>query len=231
MNYRNVWMSVNGPIPLDEDGRTYEIHHIDGNRSNNCISNLKCVSIKDHYNIHYEQGDYSACSLIQSRYNIDELGSFDIMSNMATQSNKKRLDEGTHNFTTESHRENNKHVQKKLFEDGVHHFCEGQSRRGQKSHSKKEQMWKELNENEFFELIKKYKLYVTKKLRSGVVSDTTLNSMIIQAINVRYELVERKTEFFLNLMRYHNVNETYLFTEQHVNYYQRRSRKRPTKCH
>lgn len=67
VNYRKIWENVNGPIPLDELGRTYEIHHIDGNRKNNELSNLQCVSIEEHYQIHYQQKDYAACNLISTK--------------------------------------------------------------------------------------------------------------------------------------------------------------------
>lgn len=40
--YRKIYENHFGPIPKDKDGRSYEIHHIDGNRKNNEISNLKC---------------------------------------------------------------------------------------------------------------------------------------------------------------------------------------------
>ena len=36
------------------------IHHIDGDRSNNDPSNLKAVTIQEHYDIHFSQGDYYA---------------------------------------------------------------------------------------------------------------------------------------------------------------------------
>jgi hypothetical protein len=52
MNYRKIWENHNGKIPVDERGVTYDIHHLDGNRKNNNISNLVCVSIDDHYKIH-----------------------------------------------------------------------------------------------------------------------------------------------------------------------------------
>lgn len=55
MNYRKIWEDVNGPIPTDEFGRSYEIHHKDGNRKNNCLSNLICVSLEEHYEIHSKQ--------------------------------------------------------------------------------------------------------------------------------------------------------------------------------
>jgi len=59
MSYRKIWENIYGPIP-----KGYEIHHIDGNRMNNDIENLRCVSIEEHYEIHYKQGDYLALSLI-----------------------------------------------------------------------------------------------------------------------------------------------------------------------
>ena len=52
MNYRKLWEQNYGPIPKDETGRTYDIHHIDGNRKNNSLDNLICLSIEDHYKIH-----------------------------------------------------------------------------------------------------------------------------------------------------------------------------------
>lgn len=55
MNYRKIWEQAYGPIPKDGDGRTYDIHHIDGNRKNNSIDNLICLTIEDHYKIHLKQ--------------------------------------------------------------------------------------------------------------------------------------------------------------------------------
>lgn len=55
--YRKIWEDAYGPIPKDDQGRSYEIHHIDGNRNNNELSNLMCVSIEDHIKIHTNQGD------------------------------------------------------------------------------------------------------------------------------------------------------------------------------
>ena len=67
MNYRTIWIKENGEIPVDENGRSYEIHHIDGNRNNNSIENLICISIEEHFKIHYDQGDYWAAYLIATR--------------------------------------------------------------------------------------------------------------------------------------------------------------------
>lgn len=65
MSYRSIWESYYGPIP-----EHFDIHHIDGNRGNNDISNLKCVSLQEHYNIHYSQCDWMACIAIAMRMKI-----------------------------------------------------------------------------------------------------------------------------------------------------------------
>lgn len=62
-----MWEKTIGPIPKDEHGRTYDIHHIDGNRNNDDISNLRVVSIQEHYDIHYKQKDYGCCWAISLR--------------------------------------------------------------------------------------------------------------------------------------------------------------------
>lgn len=72
MNYREIWKSHFGEIPKDSDGRTYEIHHIDGDNTNNVIDNLKCLSIKEHYDLHYSQGDYLACLIMTERMQISQ---------------------------------------------------------------------------------------------------------------------------------------------------------------
>ena len=64
MNYRKIWERVNGPIPKDEHGISYDIHHIDGNRSNNSIENLKCVSVQEHFDIHHKQGDWEPAFIL-----------------------------------------------------------------------------------------------------------------------------------------------------------------------
>lgn len=74
MNYRKIWEKENGPIPVDGEGRTYEIHHIDGNKRNNSIQNLQCISIEEHFHIHYSQGDYEAANMIADRMGRDFRG-------------------------------------------------------------------------------------------------------------------------------------------------------------
>lgn len=68
--YRKIYEQHFGTIPIDEHGRTYEIHHIDGDHYNNDPNNLKAVTIQEHYNIHYNQGDGHACFKIAQRMNL-----------------------------------------------------------------------------------------------------------------------------------------------------------------
>jgi hypothetical protein len=60
-NYRKIYESHVGPIPKDSQGRSYHIHHIDGNHHNNSLNNLQAVSIEEHYQIHFDNGDWGAC--------------------------------------------------------------------------------------------------------------------------------------------------------------------------
>jgi len=72
MNYRKIWEEAYGPIPFDEKGRRCEIHHIDGNKFNNSLTNLKCVTIEEHLKIHKEQKDYQAAWRIANRMNLSK---------------------------------------------------------------------------------------------------------------------------------------------------------------
>lgn len=47
--HRDVWEFYNGPIP---DG--YHIHHLDGDVTNNDISNLVCISAAEHFRLHQD---------------------------------------------------------------------------------------------------------------------------------------------------------------------------------
>ena len=66
-SYRKIYEQHYGRIPKDSDGRRYEVHHIDGNHKNDSPENLKAVSIQEHYDIHYTQGDWGACQAIAIR--------------------------------------------------------------------------------------------------------------------------------------------------------------------
>lgn len=103
VNYRKIYESYYGSIPIDSLGRTYEIHHIDGNHFNNEISNLKAVTILEHYEIHRSQGDYAAALAIARR--MDQPPDSEQLSKIASESNKQRLETGTHHWKTKQHSE------------------------------------------------------------------------------------------------------------------------------
>jgi len=67
IDYRKKWENHYGPIPIDKNGITYDIHHIDGNRNNNDITNLKAVSLEEHCKMHLEQGDLLSAYLVAKR--------------------------------------------------------------------------------------------------------------------------------------------------------------------
>ncbi len=50
--HRVIWESVHGSIPENHD-----IHHIDGNKLNNSIENLECISHSSHMSLHLKKCD------------------------------------------------------------------------------------------------------------------------------------------------------------------------------
>lgn len=64
-----------------------EIHHIDGNHSNNDIANLKAVTIQEHYSIHHAQGDWAACLLMSYRMRLTTEEKSKLASLAATKAN------------------------------------------------------------------------------------------------------------------------------------------------
>jgi len=88
--HRKIYKQHYGEIPIDSDGRTYEIHHIDGDHSNNNPLNLKAVTIQEHYNIHFSQGDWSACIAIELRMKRDP--------KLLSELNRRKVESGTHHL-------------------------------------------------------------------------------------------------------------------------------------
>lgn len=112
-HYRKIWESINGPIPVDEFGRTYEIHHIDGDHTNNAVDNLMCLSIKDHYNIHHSQGDLGACYLIGIRMQMTT----EELSKLSSLVQKEKIKNKTHAFLRKDFQKN---AQNKRVTQGIH---------------------------------------------------------------------------------------------------------------
>ena len=118
INYRKIYENVFGTIPVDAEGRTYDIHHKDGNRLNNDPLNLIALSIKEHYDIHFAQGDYGACSKIKRNMKLTPKE----VSELATKGNLKRVENGTHNFLGGKIA---KESQQKRVAEGKHHWLSG----------------------------------------------------------------------------------------------------------
>jgi hypothetical protein len=93
-NYRKIYECHFGSIPYDENGRTYDVHHIDGNRQNNALDNLIAVSIVDHYRIHEHQEDWFACAAIMVRMRCDP----EDIADVAKLAAKEKVANGTHHF-------------------------------------------------------------------------------------------------------------------------------------
>ena len=129
--HRRIYENHYGPIPREPNGRSYDIHHIDGDHTNNDPKNLVAVTTQEHYNIHYAQGDYGACYFIAiQRLNStpEEISTIAkkiadqrvldgthpwVDKEKATIRNRKRTAEGKNPFTGGA-------IQRKQMEDGRH---------------------------------------------------------------------------------------------------------------
>lgn len=92
--YRKIYENHHGPIPKDEAGRSYHIHHIDRDRSNNHPDNLIALSIEEHFNIHLMHQDLNACLKLAAMMKM----SAEEMSEIGRQSALKKIADGTHPF-------------------------------------------------------------------------------------------------------------------------------------
>lgn len=117
-HYRKIWIENFGPIPKDEYGRSYEIHHINGDRKDNRLENLACVSIQDHYNIHLDQHDYGAAFRIAQRLKLDP----EIKSKLMSLSNSNRVSNNNHPFLDPKLRKKAQKSVKKRIEKKIQGF-------------------------------------------------------------------------------------------------------------
>jgi hypothetical protein len=82
--HRKIFVKNYGSIP-----EGYDIHHIDGNHNNNLPNNLKAVSLQEHFDIHYSQGDYAAANRIAQRMGMSREERSLLASLAATKANKE----------------------------------------------------------------------------------------------------------------------------------------------
>lgn len=116
-NHRLIYEQHYGPIPIDEFGRTYEVHHIDGNHSNNDPKNLTAVTIQEHYNIHYSQGDFGACQAIAIRMEIPP----EKVSTLAKLAMEHRVHSKTNHHRREDYKAKIKEIHDIRVQNGTHH--------------------------------------------------------------------------------------------------------------
>lgn len=121
-NYRKIYENHHGPIPVDEKGRTFHIHHIDGNHNNNDPDNLIAVSNQEHYDIHLSQGDYAACVFLSRHLDTSQ----EEISRLARESNLKRVADGSHQFLDG---EISRKTNQQRLADGTHHFLDSEAQR------------------------------------------------------------------------------------------------------
>ena len=95
INYRRIYKNHFGEIPKDVEGRSYDIHHKDGDISNNTAENLIAVSLQEHYDIHYSQEDWGACWAIGKRMKIRP----ETFAEIVSRHQHERLENNTHNFS------------------------------------------------------------------------------------------------------------------------------------
>lgn len=86
-----IYKHYYGPIPKDADGRIYHVHHIDGNYLNNDPTNLIALSIHEHYEIHYWQGDWGACSKLAGQMKLSP----EEISELTRKQQKQKINDGT----------------------------------------------------------------------------------------------------------------------------------------
>jgi len=155
-NYRKLYEDHYGPVPKDGDGRSFDIHHIDGDRANNSLTNLVAVSIQDHYDIHLSQQDWGACLFISQRMSVSpeeqrllaKRQADDRVRNgthhwlgpdannarvangthpfIGSEMNRRMIEEGTHPFLRPGFSSG---IQQQRVESGTHHFLGGDLQR------------------------------------------------------------------------------------------------------
>jgi hypothetical protein len=89
-----IWKKHHQTISKDIYGRRHDIHHIDGDHTNNNIENLIELSIHEHYEIHYWQEDWKACQIIAARLKLSPKQ----ISEFARCAQNSRVEDGTHIF-------------------------------------------------------------------------------------------------------------------------------------
>ena len=163
--YRKLYVDYFGPIPKDENGRTYDIHHRDGNSENNSRENLVALSIQEHYDIHMKQGDIGSCWAISTRMKLSP----EEISKISREVNLLRVSSNNHNFQGEENSNKMRRIQNERVELGTHVFigCNKKEKHPQYDHTIR--MWRNKVSGEIVNMTN-YELRKIYNLKSGAVS-------------------------------------------------------------
>jgi hypothetical protein len=63
LEHRWVWEQANGPIP-----KGHQIHHIDHDRNNNALSNLQCMTAREHIQLHRQEEGKQTYDSVEAAY-------------------------------------------------------------------------------------------------------------------------------------------------------------------
>ena len=120
--YRRLYEQAHGPIP-----KGYHIHHKDGNHSNNDLSNLVAITAKEHYDIHFSQGDYGAC---WAMYRTGHMTlSSEERSLLVSKQQKALVEKNKHPFQNIEHRKKAMSILSDRVAKGTHHLLSGDIQR------------------------------------------------------------------------------------------------------
>ena len=85
-------------------------------------SNLTAITLQEHYDIHYAQGDFGACLRLGARLKLSP----EEISILASKNSQTRIDKGTHNFINSEFQR--KYALKRVA-NGTHPFLSGEIQR------------------------------------------------------------------------------------------------------
>lgn len=165
--YRKLYEEHYGPIPKDEEGRTYDVHHKDGDHENNDPSNLIAVPIHEHYRIHKANGDWGSCWAISLRMKLSPEEKSEISRRVANE----RVKNGTNPFQD---RERTRKYQNEKVQNGTHHFLVAKKGKDNPGYDHTIRTWKNKITGEVVHMTS-YELRTTFNLKNGAVSRVVNN--------------------------------------------------------
>ena len=121
--YRKLWEEHYGEIPKESNGRSYDIHHINGDHYDNRIENLMAVTRSEHANLHAQEklldGTHNFLDSEQQRRTANQKVVDNTHPFLGGEVQRKRVEDGTHNFLGGDIQRT---ANKRRLEEGTHPF-------------------------------------------------------------------------------------------------------------